>query len=779
MPIHAEETVDVEGGMAVLKKSVTKLTNILEGLPEMPFNTMEYMLLCTYVVSTDSFSLSLLSFLPLMMDLLLSTIYNMCTMKTHYDLSAQLYEEYKKSLMDYLDSLVLPSLRSKHDEYMLKELVRRWFNYKVMVRWLSRFFHYLDRYFVKKRSLLPLREAGIACFRDVVYGEMKGKIKDAVISLIYQEREGSQIDRALLNSVVEIFIQIGLGSNEYYEVNFEDPLLRDTAAYYSRKASKWILEDSCPEYMLKAEECLKQETDRADHYLHPTTKQKLIENVEHQLLSVNEIQLLEKENSGCLALLRDDMVDDLERTYRLFSRIPEGLTHFSQLFKQHVTAEGTAFVSQAENAARSKRVSDQWVQFLSENHELMNLLGFQVLIRRIIELHDKYIGYVQESFQNHTLLNKALKEAFDVLCNKDVASTSSAEMLASFCDNVLKIAGSEKLSDEEIDRTLEKAMKLLSYINDKDLFAEFSRKKLARRLLFDRYANVDHERSMLTCLKRQCGGQLSSKMEGMVTDLTLAKENQSSFEDYLDANPHAYPGTDLSVSVLTTGFWPSYKSSDLTLPDEMVKCIEAFKKFYECSTKNRRLSWIYSLGTCNINAKFDAKSIELTVATYQAAVLLLFNSADRLSYAEIKAQLNSTDEDMIRVLHSLACARYKILKKTPMTDTISPNDIFEFNFKFTDKMRRIKVPLPPVDENKKMIEHVNKDRRYAVDANIVRIMKSRKALGHQQLVLECIQQLSRMFKPDVNLIKQRIEDLIIREFLQRDEEDPNVYKYMA
>lgn len=162
----------------------------------------------------------------------------------------------------------------------------------------------------------------------------------------------------------------------------------------------------------------------------------------------------------------------------------------------------------------------------------------------------------------------------------------------------------------------------------------------------------------------------------------------------------------------------------------------------------------------------------------QAAVLLLFNSADRLSYAEIKAQLNLTDEDMVRVLHSLSCARYKILKKAPMTDTVSPNDIFEFNSKFTDKMRRIKVwtwlsswmlkkkkfflfgffgslidtfirlqvPLPPVDENKKVIEDVNKDRRYAIDAYIVRIMKSRKALGHQQLVLECIQQLSRIFK---------------------------------
>lgn len=44
------------------------------------------------------------------------------------------------------------------------------------------------------------------------------------------------------------------------------------------------------------------------------------------------------------------------------------------------------------------------------------------------------------------------------------------------------------------------------------------RKKLARRLLFDKSANDDHERSILTKLKQQCGGQFTSKMEGMVCD---------------------------------------------------------------------------------------------------------------------------------------------------------------------------------------------------------------------------------------------------------------------
>lgn len=42
------------------------------------------------------------------------------------------------------------------------------------------------------------------------------------------------------------------------------------------------------------------------------------------------------------------------------------------------------------------------------------------------------------------------------------------------------------------------------------------RKKLARRLLFDKSANDDHERCILTKLKQQCGGQFTSKMEGMV-----------------------------------------------------------------------------------------------------------------------------------------------------------------------------------------------------------------------------------------------------------------------
>lgn len=65
------------------------------------------------------------------------------------------------------------------------------------------------------------------------------------------EREGEQIDRTLLKSVLDILVEIGMGKMKCYEDDFEVHMLEDTVAYYSQKASNWILEDSCPDYMAK------------------------------------------------------------------------------------------------------------------------------------------------------------------------------------------------------------------------------------------------------------------------------------------------------------------------------------------------------------------------------------------------------------------------------------------------------------------------------------------------------------------------------------------------
>ncbi|GLU07427.1 hypothetical protein SLE2022_243870 [Rubroshorea leprosula] len=421
----ARETIEWDQGWDYIQNGITRLKRILEQ-SEQSFSSDEYMELYT-------------------------TIYNMCRQKPH-DYSQQLYDKYREAFEEYISSTVLPSLIEKHDEFMLRELVKRWLNHKVMVRWLLRFFHYLDRQFIPGRQLPTLNEVGLTCFRDLVYNEINGKVRDAVITLIDKEREGEQIDRTLLKNVLDIFVEIDM---ECYEKDFEEPMLNDTGGYYSCKASSWILEDSCPDYMLKSEECMRKERERVSHYLHSSSEPKLVEKVQHELLVVFANQLLEKEISGCRALLRDDKVDDLSRMYRLYHKIPKGLELIANTFKQHVTNEGTVLIQQAEDAASNQATTSSGAPE-------------QVLIRKIIELHDKYMAYVTDCFSNNTLFHKALKEAFEVFCNKTVAGGYSAELLATFCDNILKKGGSEKLGDEAIEETLEKiVVKLLAYISDK------------------------------------------------------------------------------------------------------------------------------------------------------------------------------------------------------------------------------------------------------------------------------------------------------------------------
>nr|CAB3477177.1 unnamed protein product [Digitaria exilis] len=665
----------LDDGWKHMKEGIATLRRILADEPNVSFNSESYMALYT-------------------------TIYNMCTQKAPHDYSQQLYDKYKEALDEYIITTVLPSMRQKHGEFLLRELVLRWKNHKVMIKWLSRFFHYLDRYFISRRSLPSLKSVGWESFKTLVFDEFKATVTTVVIALIDEDREGQIIDRALVKNVLDVYIELSQdpaivpsGSDsglKLYSQDFQDAFQQGTIDYYSKNAQTWIMEDTCPEYMLKAEESLQKEKERVGHYLHSSTEPILMEAAQGELLAKNIDRILNKENSGCKVLLCDEKDDDLSRMFRLFSRIKDGLPPVSQTFKKHVKEVGMSLLEQAIDAAASKK-------------------------------NDK----------------------------KDVVSA------------------------------LELVVKILTYISDKDLFIEFHRKKLGRRLLFDKSGNDEQERSLLSKLKQYFGGQFTSKMEGMLTDMTVAKDNQSRYENHIESNPELHPSVDLSVQVLTTGFWPTYKSSDINLPSEMVKCVEVFKEFYQTVTKHRKMNWIFSLGNCHVVGKFDAKPIELIVTTYQGALLLLFNEAERLSFSEIVTQLNLSQDDTVRVLHSLSCAKYKILNKEPSGRTISPKDVFEFNHKFTDKMRRIKVPLPPSDEKKKIIDDVNKDRRFAIDASLVRIMKSRKIMAHQNLVAECVEQLSRMFKPDIKMIKRRIEDLITREYLERDKDAANSYRYLA
>ncbi|XP_057485719.1 cullin-1-like isoform X2 [Actinidia eriantha] len=241
-----------EEGWPFLQEAINKLIDIVDGVRSDQFNSEEYMQIYT-------------------------TAYNICYPNPVGPECQKLYDQYKKTIEDYTSSKVLPYLREKKDEDLLQELVKRWKNLKVMMRWLSRFLHYLDRYFIRRKKLPSLNATSLLIFYELVHGEMNDQVRDSVISMIHREREGEPIDQALVKNVLDIYVEIGEGSMKYYVKDFEEAMLIDTTSFYSHKASIWIASESYKDYMVKVEESLKHEKDRVSCYLQQKSQYKLLE----------------------------------------------------------------------------------------------------------------------------------------------------------------------------------------------------------------------------------------------------------------------------------------------------------------------------------------------------------------------------------------------------------------------------------------------------------------------------------------------------------------------
>lgn len=476
----------------------------------------------------------------------------------------------------------------------------------------------------------------------------------------------------------------------------------------------------------------------------------MIVNVERQLITEHLTGILQK---GLDALMEENRIPDLTLLYSLFSRVKEGTKELCVAFNGYIKKKGRTIVIDPEKD--------------------------KSMVQDLLDFKDKMDNIVSVCFECNDKFMSSLREAFEFFVN--LRSNKPAELIAKYVDMKLR-AGNKEATEEELEQILDKIMVLFRFINGKDVFEAFYKKDLAKRLLVGKSASVDAEKSMLSKLKQECGGGFTSKLEGMFKDMELSRDINIAFKQHVAVLDRRELNTvDLTVNILTMGYWPTYPLMEVTMPPNLVEFQSVFNKFYLGKHSGRKLQWQPTLGHCVLKACFDAGPKHLLVSLFQSLVLLLFNDNDTLTLDEIKLVTNIEDGELRRTLQSLACGKARVLYKSPKGREVEDKDSFHFNNEFTNRLFKIKINQiqmkETTEEQKATEERVFQDRQYQIDAAIVRIMKMRKTLSHNLLITELYKQLTFPVKPSD--LKKRIESLIDRDYMERDKENQNQYNYVA
>nr|XP_028570136.1 cullin-4B isoform X1 [Podarcis muralis] len=674
---------------------------------------------------------------------LYQAVENLCS----YKISANLYKQLRQICEDHIKAQIHQFREDSLDSVLfLKKIDKCWQDHCRQMIMIRSIFLFLDRTYVLQNSMLPsIWDMGLELFRTHIISDQKvqNKTIDGILLLVERERSGEAIDRSLLRSLLSM-----LSDLQIYQDSFEHRFLEETNRLYAAEGQRLMQEREVPEYLHHVNKRLEEEADRIITYLDQSTQKPLIATVEKQLLGEHLTAILQK---GLNHLLDENRIQDLSLLYQLFSRVKNGVQALLQQWIEYIKAFGSTIVINPEKD--------------------------KTMVQELLDFKDKVDHIIDICFLKNEKFVNAMKEAFETFINK--RPNKPAELIAKYVDSKLR-AGNKEATDEELEKMLDKIMIIFRFIYGKDVFEAFYKKDLAKRLLVGKSASVDAEKSMLSKLKHECGAAFTSKLEGMFKDMELSKDIMIQFKQYMQ-NQNVPGNIELTVNILTMGYWPTYVPMEVHLPPEMVKLQEIFKTFYLGKHSGRKLQWQSTLGHCVLKAEFKEGKKELQVSLFQTLVLLMFNEGEEFSLEEIKQATGIEDGELRRTLQSLACGKARVLTKSPKGKDVEDGDKFTCNDDFRHKLFRIKINQiqmkETVEEQASTTERVFQDRQYQIDAAIVRIMKMRKTLSHNLLVSEVYNQLKFPVKPAD--LKKRIESLIDRDYMERDKENPNQYNYIA
>ncbi|KAF3819457.1 hypothetical protein GH733_013607 [Mirounga leonina] len=460
-------------------------------------------------------------------------------------------------------------------------------------------------------------------------------------------------------------------------------------------------------------------------------------------------------------------------------------------------------------------------------------------VQTVLDVHKKYNALVMSAFNNDAGFVAALDKACGRFINNNAvtkmaqSSSKSPELLARYCDSLLK-KSSKNPEEAELEDTLNQVMVVFKYIEDKDVFQKFYAKMLAKRLVHQNSASDDAEASMISKLKQACGFEYTSKLQRMFQDIGVSKDLNEQFKKHLTNSEPL--DLDFSIQVLSSGSWPFQQSCTFALPSELERSYQRFTAFYASRHSGRKLTWLYQLSKGELVTNCFKNRYTLQASTFQMAILLQYNTEDAYAVQQLTDSTQIKMDILAQVLQILLKSKLLVLEdENANVDEVElkPDTLIKLYLGYKNKKLRVNINVPMKTEQKQEQETTHKNieedrklliqvtlgprrvvplaevadrsrahiacgsgwppgwqrlltgagkwtsRGQGVTAAIVRIMKMRKVLKHQQLLGEVLTQLSSRFKPRVPVIKKCIDILIEKEYLERVDGEKDTYSYLA
>ncbi|CAH1185025.1 unnamed protein product [Phyllotreta striolata] len=663
---------------------------------------------------------------------------------THRTLLYQKLEDIlEEALSDKLQKLAKND-DNNNSNYTLTAIKTLWTEFCKNVCTIKNIFLNCDRSSQNSNKYNTVHQLTTGLFKTIIIQnpKIRSRLTVEILTLIEFQRKGNDIDTNLLKTILEMLTDL-----QMYDEIFQTEFLSNSSVFYEDEGNILINSIDMRAYLKHCQARIKEEQERFELFRNTHTFSS-VSNILYQHLLKDHMQdILEK----VYKLLDKAEITNAELgiLYNLFKNVPTGSKSLVEYFVNYIMKRGSQIVNKPDN----------------EKTMIQDLLDFKS------ELDD----IVENGFKDAETFADIIRNCFIKFINSK--QNKPAQLLAKYIDNKLR---SKDLSDDQLESVLDKVMILFRFIQGKDIFEAFYKKDLAKRLLLGKSTSQDAEDSMIGKLKLECGASFTSKIEGMFKDINISRCMNNSFKQHL---VHASPAvsSDLCINVLTSSFWPNYPAYKVNLPVELVNYQAIFQKFYSTNHNGRKLVWQPNLGHCIVKASFDGGNKELQVSLFQAIVLLLFNDSSKLTFGEMRELTNIDPDELKRILISLACAKSRVLVRQSKGKDVEAEDSFCVNDKFTDKLFRVKInqiQLKETVEDQQATERsVLTDRQFQIDAAVVRILKSKKKINHNELISELFNMLDIPVKPYD--LKKRIELLIEREYMERDKNDPTNYIYVA